>query len=125
MTAEEEMRCEVCAAKLPGGTLTSIFGGQFEDGVVTEHQGSSRIRSVYALSYLIDDPYLVCMLAMQHTVSDIWAIGACPTTPLTVIAVERALSKRLEAQELSYAVAGLQDAATRYEVDIISGHSLA
>ena len=125
MNSQDEMRCEGCAAKLPGGTLTSIFGSQFEDGAITVHQGASRIRSVDALSYLINDPYLVGMLTMRHAVSDIWAMGARPTTALTVVAVERALSKRLEAQELSHAVAGLQDAAMRYEVDIIGGHSLA
>ena len=125
MTSQDEMRCEGCAAKLPGGTLTSIFGSQFEDGAITVHQGVSRIRSVDVLSYLIDDPYLVGTLTMRHAVSDIWAMGARPTTALTVVAVERAFSKQLEAQELSHAVAGLQDAAMRYEVDIIGGHSLA
>ncbi len=125
MIPEEKMRCEGCAAKLPGGILTSILDRQFEDGAVTVYQGISRIRSVDALSYLINDPYLVGMLTMRHAVTDIWAMGACPTTALTIVAVERALSKRLEAQELSHAVAGLQDAATRYEVDIIGGHSLA
>ena len=99
------MRCEGCAAKLPGDTLTSSLGHQFEDGAVLNDQGPSRIRSIDALSYLIDDPYLVGVLAMRHAVSDVWAMGATPNRALTLTAVERAISKRLEADEFAQAFA--------------------
>ena len=121
----EEMRCEGCAAKLPGDTLTSSLGHQFEDGAVLNDQGPSRIRSIDALSYLIDDPYLVGVLAMRHAVSDVWAMGATPNRALTLTAVERAISKRLEADEFAQAFAGLQDAAKTYGVEIMGGHSLS
>ncbi|MEK9670239.1 MAG: selenide, water dikinase SelD [Gammaproteobacteria bacterium] len=123
--SREEMHCEGCAAKLPGDTLTSAFGHHFEDGAITTDQHIARIRSIDALSYLIDDPYLAGALTMRHAVSDIWAMGATPTTALTLIAVERGLSNRLEATEFTQALAGLQDAAKAYGVEIVGGHSLS
>lgn len=125
MSSIEAMRCEGCAAKLPGDMLTSVFGQQFEDGAITTQQGVSRIRSIDALTHLVDDPYLVGALAMRHAVSDVWAMGASPTTALTLIAVERSLSQHLEASEFVQAQAGLQDAAHTYGVEIVGGHSLS
>ena len=125
MSSAEAMRCEGCAAKLPGDMLTSVFGQQFEDGAITTQQGVSRIRSIDALTHLVDDPYLVGVLAMRHAVSDVWAMGAFPTTALTLIAVERALSQHLEASEFVQAQAGLHDAAHAYGVEIVGGHSLS
>jgi selenide,water dikinase len=125
MSSAEAMRCEGCAAKLPGDMLTSVFGQQFEDGAITTQQGVSRIRSIDALTHLVDDPYLVGVLAMRHAVSDVWAMGASPTTALTLIAVERALSQHLEASEFVQAQAGLHDAAHAYGVEIVGGHSLS
>ena len=125
MSSTEPMRCEGCAAKLPGTLLTSVFGQQFEDGAITTQKGVSRIRSIDALTHLVDDPYLVGVLAMRHAVSDVWAMGASPTTALTLIAVERALSQQLEASDFVQAQAGLQDAAHAYGVEIVGGHSLS
>jgi len=125
MSSAEAMRCEGCAAKLPGDMLTSVFGQQFEDGAITTQQGVSRIRSIDALTHLVDDPYLIGALAMRHAVSDVWAMGASPTTALTLIAVERALSQHIEASEFVQAQAGLQDAAHAYGVEIVGGHSLS
>jgi len=125
MSSTEAMRCEGCAAKLPGNMLTSVFGQQFEDGAITAQHGVSQIRSIDALTHLVDDPYLVGVLAMRHAVSDVWAMGASPTTALTLIAVERALSQHLEASEFVQAQAGLQDAAQAYGVEIVGGHSLS
>ena len=125
MSSAEAMRCEGCAAKLPGDMLTSVFGQQFEDGAITTQQGVSRIRSIDALTHLVDDPYLIGALAMRHAVSDVWAMGASPTTALTLIAVERALSQHLEASEFVQAQAGLHDAAHAYGVEIVGGHSLS
>lgn len=125
MTSTDEMRCEGCAAKLPGDTLISVLGHQFEDGAITIDQDRSRIRSIDALSYLIDDPYLVGALAMRHAVSDVWAMGATPTTALTLIAVQRVLSKQLEADEFVQVQAGLRDASDAYGVEVIGGHSLS
>jgi selenide,water dikinase len=125
MSAEMEMRCEGCAAKLPGDVLASVFDSQFEDGAVTTSDGVSRIQSIDALSYLIDDPYLVGVLAMRHAVSDVWAMGATPSSVLTLIAVERALSKDLEATEFGLIQNGLRDASEAYQAEIIGGHSLS
>ena len=125
MSSTEAMRCEGCAAKLPGTMLTSVFDQQFEDGAIKTHQGGSQIRSIDALTHLIDDPYLVGVLTMRHAVSDVWAMGASPTSALTLIAVERALSQHLEASDLIQAQAGLQDAAHAYGVEIVGGHSLS
>ena len=125
MSSAEAMRCEGCAAKLPGDMLTSVFGQQFEDGAITTQQGVSRIRSIDALTHLVDDPYLIGALAMRHAVSDVWAMGASPTTALTLIAVERALSQHIEASDFVQAQAGLQDAAHAYGVEIVGGHSLS
>ena len=125
MSIGAEMRCEGCAAKLPGDILASVFDAQFEDGAITTSEGVSRVQSIDALSYLIDDPYLVGVLAMRHAVSDVWAMGAIPSSALTLIAVERALSKHLEAAEFAQIQSALRDASDAYQVEIMGGHSLA
>ena len=73
------MRCEGCAAKLPGMTLQTAFSQHFEDAAI-EHDGNRiRFRSIDALTYLVNDPYLMGFLTVRHAVSDIWAMGGSPT----------------------------------------------
>lgn len=119
------MRCEGCAAKLPGMTLQTAFSQDFEDAAI-EHEGNRiRFRSIDALTYLVNDPYLMGFLTVRHAVSDIWAMGGSPTFCLSLIAVQRAGNQNLESEEFAVAIRGIQDAAAAYETTLIGGHSLS
>jgi selenide,water dikinase len=119
------MRCEGCAAKLPGMTLETAFSQHFEDAAI-EHDGNRiRFRSIDALTYLVNDPYLMGFLTVRHAVSDIWAMGGSPTFCLSLIAVQRADNQNLESEEFAEVIRGVQDAATAYEITLVGGHSLS
>lgn len=125
MDSSEPMRCEGCAAKIPGLTLQSALGGGFEDAVGSRGKKGTRYRSLDALTYMIEDPYLMGRLAMRHAVSDLWAMGASPKRALGLIGVLRAANPRLEADEFRLVHAGLKAGAKQYGVTLDGGHSLA
>ena len=125
MRSEDGMRCEGCAAKLSGQTLQAVFPGVFEDAAIEDLTDRMRVRSIDALTYLVDDPYVMGVLSVRHAMSDIWAMGARPTQCLSLIGVQRANSEQLQADEFAQCFNGVKDAAKRYEVSLSGGHSLA
>lgn len=125
MQSESGMRCEGCAAKLSGQTLQAVFPGVFEDAAIEDLDGRTRVRSIDALTYLVDDPYIMGVLSVRHAISDIWAMGGRPTQFLSLIGVQRANNEQLEADEFKQCLNGVKDAAKRYEVSLSGGHSLA
>ena len=125
MASDGVMRCEGCAAKLPGSVLQAEFGAVFEDASVHLEHGRSRLRSLDGLSYLVADPHLMGWLAMRHALSDIWAMGGVPERALALVATTRAQNPQLEAAEFQWILNGLKSAAAHYGVTIDGGHSLA
>ena len=125
MQFEHGMRCEGCAAKLSGQTLQAVFPGVFEDAAIENLEGRMRVRSIDALTYLVNDPYVMGALSVRHAMSDIWAMGARPTQCLSLIGIQRANNEPLEADEFQQCVSGVKDASKRYEVSLAGGHSLA
>lgn len=119
-----EMRCEGCAAKLPGDALAAALGAPFEDAAVTEAHDTLRMRSLDGLSYLLRDPHLMGMLAVRHAVSDVWAMGAAPTQGQALIAVERMEVPALEAAEFAQVLGGVRAASARYGLSLDGGHTL-
>jgi selenide, water dikinase len=119
------MRCEGCAAKLPGEVLRDEFGANFEDASVDPSQPQGALRSIDGLSYLVADPHLMGRLAMRHAASDIWAMGGTPRRSLALIAAARTGQPDLESAEFSLVIAGLRSAAKAYGVCLDGGHSVA
>ena len=118
MRSVDGMRCEGCAAKLSGQTLQAVFPGVFEDAAIEDLTDRMRIRSIDALTYSVDDPYVMGVLSVRHAMSDIWAMGARPTQCLSLIGVQRANSEQLQADEFAQCFNGVKDAAKRYEVSL-------
>ena len=119
------MRCEGCAAKLPGGILQTAFSEHFEDAAIEVQGNRIRFRSIDALTYLVNDPYLMGFLTVRHAVSDIWAMGGSPTSCLSLIAVQRADNENLESEEFAEAIRGIKDGAAKYETILVGGHSFS
>jgi len=119
------MRCEGCAAKLPGDTLKAHLGGMFEDAAVTESNGQLQMQSIDGLSYLVSDPHAMGWLAVRHAASDLWAMGGQPQTALALVAVARAARPELEADEFRLVEAGIRSAAEAYGIRLIGGHTVA
>ena len=59
MRSEDGMRCEGCPAKLSGQTLQAVFPAVFEDTAIEDLEGRMRVRSIDALTYLVDDPFVM------------------------------------------------------------------
>ncbi|MDC1208639.1 selenide, water dikinase SelD [Litorivicinus sp.] len=125
LMTDQPMRCEGCASKLPGGVLRQVFGTRFEDAVIDQLPNGNRLRTLDGLTYLLKDPHLMGLLAMRHSVSDIWAMGGKPVSALTMVGVNRTGNSDLEAEEFTQVVKGLEHGAERYGVQLRGGHSLA
>ena len=122
---EKLMRCEGCAAKIPGHVIERTLDTAFEDATVDIEPGGARFRSVDALTYFIDDPYLMGYLSLRHAISDIWAMGGTPSSALALVGIERAGNPKLEHDEFQQCIQGIQAAASAYQIKISGGHSMS
>ena len=125
INTEKAMRCEGCASKLPGHVIERTLSTAFEDATVDIESGRTRFTSVDALTYFIDDPYLMGYLSLRHAISDIWAMGGTPSSALALVGVERADNPAIEHDDFQQCTQGIQAAAAAYKIKISGGHSMA
>ncbi len=123
--SDTSMRCEGCAAKIPGHVIENILDTAFEDATIDIESGGVRFRSVDALTYFIDDPYLMGYLSLRHAISDIWAMGGTPSSALALVGIERTGNPKLEHDEFQQCMQGIKAAANAYQIKISGGHSMS
>jgi selenide,water dikinase len=117
----KNMRCLGCAAKVPADILSRVMrrlntsvsaqGNKPADRtdilVGLEHGDDAAVvavdprswASVHTIDFLrsmVDDPYLLGMIAANHALSDCYAMGAEPRTALAVAVVPFGLSDKVE-----------------------------
>ena len=99
---EREMRCRGCASKVGattlGGALEAIkpfwredvpagLGSRDDAAVLNVPPGKSIVQSVDFFPAIVDDPYLFGQITANHSLSDIYAMGAVPQSALAVAGI--------------------------------------
>jgi selenide,water dikinase len=127
------MLCRGCAAKLPAQPLQRALasagldrlGRLPEDAqcLGRDDQGQLLLQSVDGFPALLSDPWLNGRLTALHACSDLWACGARPRSAQAVVTLP-AVAEGLQQHLLSQTLAGIRDALSEQDADLIGGHTL-
>jgi selenide,water dikinase len=136
-TAEAEMRCGGCGAKIGSELLARVLRrlqpvsrpdvivglDPADDAAVVTLSGNQLlVQSVDFFRAFIDDPYLFGRIAANHCLGDLYAMGASPQTALAIVTLPHGAEAKVEAdlfQLLSGATETLQQAGAA----LIGGHT--
>ena len=131
------MRCGGCGAKV-GSTILSRALGRIEpaprddvlvgldapDDAAVVDTGGPRL-SVHTVDYfraIVDDPYRFGMIAANHALGDVYAMGAEPQTALAIATVPYGLEPMVEA-DLSDMMQGANEILRAAGCALVGGHT--
>lgn len=132
-----DMRCGGCGAKIGAATLSSaldalavrrrpdvLLGLEAPDdaAVTTVPCGQAVVQSVDMFRTFIDDPYIFGMIAANHSLGDLYAMGATPQTAMAMATLPVGVPHKtgeLLFQMMSGAVAVLNAA----DCQLVGGHT--
>ena len=131
------MRCGGCGAKVgatvlsralgriaPAGRADVLVGLDAPDDAAVVDTGGPRL-SVHTVDYfraLLDDPYRFGMIAANHALGDIYAMGAEPQTALAIATVPYGLEAKVEA-DLSDMMQGANEVLRDAGCALVGGHT--
>jgi selenide,water dikinase len=133
----EVMRCGGCGAKLGATTLAHVLGSIApapnpdvifgldapDDAVVVETGG--KLLAVHTVDHcraMIDDPWRFGMIAANHALGDIHAMGATPHSALAIATVPFSVEAKVEA-DLAQMLAGANAVLRAAGCALIGGHT--
>ena len=127
-----QMRCGGCGSKVGAQLLNEVLDelGVAHHGlrrrddaaVYSVPAGKLMLHSVDSFRSFVDDPYLFAQIAVNHALSDIYAMGGKPVTALAVVTVpfaRPAITKTLLQQLLAGAIKQLNIDG----VELVGGHT--
>ncbi len=131
------MRCGGCGAKVPADLLGQVLS-EFQtdedddiliglrasdDAAVTRPPpGKVAVQTVDHFRTFMDDPYLLGRVAATHALSDVYAMGADPSTALALVTLPFAKEAVL-AEDLRQLLHGAQETLRAAEVRLVGGHT--
>lgn len=131
------MRCGGCGSKVGSAVLTRVLarlpGRAREDiligldapddaAVVAVPQGAVMVHTVDFFRALIDDAYTFGAIAANHSLSDIYAMGARPQSALAIATLPLAPEAKME-QQLYELLAGALTALDEGGAALVGGHT--
>ncbi len=124
-----ERRCNGCGAKIGAkllqDSLEKVLGpGCYrpQDAVQVNPGGQTIYQSVDALKSLIDDPWLFGRIAVNHALSDLYAMNLKPDSVQLLLTLPYA-GQRIQRRELTALLQGIVDQLQSHQCRLLGGHS--
>ena len=130
----DAMRCGGCGAKFAAGPLHRVLDrlpvqshadlvqGIGDDAAVLRGQSEPLLLTVDGFRSLVDDPYLFGRITAHHSLNDIYAMGAKPTSAMAIATVPLMAETMME-EELYELLKGAVDVLNGDGVPLVGGHS--
>jgi selenide,water dikinase len=141
-TSLHSMYCSGCGSKVSGNVLERVLGRiqncvrdrQREDiiiglnspddaAVVKVPTGKVMVQTIDYFTSLINDPYIFAQIAVNHCLSDIFAMGAIPTSALALATIPYGTSSTIE-ETLFQLLSGAVKQLNQARVSLIGGHTI-
>lgn len=136
VTAEPDMHCGGCGAKLPSQLLRTVLAELAQhypasvdlarladDAAVVDWPSARLVQTADTLRAMIDDPWLMGRVVALHALSDIYAMGAQPRSAQVHACLSYA-SRALQQRELFQLMAGLVCELEKADCQLVGGHSM-
>jgi selenide,water dikinase len=135
--SEDDMRCGGCGSKVSGvvleSVLTEVRGYEVDNliigldspddsAVFSVPNGQVVVKTVDQFRSFIDDPYLFGLIATNHALNDIFAMGAKPSVAMALVTLPYAENQILKS-ELSQLLSGVNETLGKCKVALVGGHT--
>ncbi|MGI9524898.1 MAG: selenide, water dikinase SelD [Hyphomicrobiaceae bacterium] len=133
----QDMRCGGCGAKVGATILTRVLGGiktvQREDvlwgldspddaAAVSASDGKIIVQSIDYFRSMIDDPFIFAKIAANHSLGDLYAMGAEPQSALALATLPPGLPRKTE-DLLMQIMAGGTEILNAANCALVGGHT--
>lgn len=122
-------RCTGCGAKLGAGVLQQVLNDvlgdgcyQPQDAVRISHNAEIIYQSVDALKAPVDDPWLFGQIAVNHALSDLYAMNLKPDSAQLIITLPYA-SQTIQKRQLKALLQGIAMQLESLQCRFVGGHT--
>ncbi len=125
---DDQMQCGGCGAKVAADLLAEVLGemgvsGDLDDAALYEvPPGKLMLHTVDHFRGFIDDPWVFARIAVNHALSDIYAMGGKPVTALAVMTLPYATPAKTR-ELLALLMRGSLDQLGAEDVALVGGHT--
>ena len=126
---DDQMQCGGCGSKVSADLLRDVLfdldvdvDGLDDAAIFEVPAGKMMLHTVDSFKSFIDDPYVFSQVAVNHALSDIYAMLGQPVTALAIITLPHAKPDRSKAL-LTQIMAGIIDQLQKEGVKLIGGHT--
>ena len=126
---DDQMQCGGCGSKVSADLLQEVLGelgidvGNLDDAATFDVPANkTMLHTVDAFKSFIDDPYVFAQIAVNHALSDIYAMLGTPVTALAILTLPYAKPDSSKAL-LSQIMAGIINRLNEEGVKLIGGHT--